>query len=72
MAFFVSGTISVKTHHQNIDFNIYEGMKVVGNPAVTLSRGQVVWENDQLHTVRGAGKYVMRPPKAGFWAAATW
>ncbi len=35
-----SRTISAKTHHQNIDFNIYEGMTVTGNPAVTLSRGR--------------------------------
>jgi dihydropyrimidinase len=32
-------TISAKTHHQNIDFNIYEGMTITGNAAVTLSRG---------------------------------
>ena len=62
-------TISAQTHHQNIDFNIYEGMETVGNPAITLSRGSVVWENDQLHTVRGAGRYVNRPPFADFWAA---
>ena len=33
-------TISAKTHHQNIDFNIYEGMEVTGVAAVTLSRGE--------------------------------
>jgi len=62
-------TISAKTDHQNIDFNIYEGMETIGNPAVTLSRGSVVWENDELKTVRGAGRYVNRPPFADFWAA---
>ena len=35
--------ISAETHHQNIDFNIYEGMEVKGIPAYTLSRGRVVW-----------------------------
>ena len=60
-------TISKDTHHQNIDFNIYEGMEVTGNAAVTLSRGKVVWENDQLFTVRGAGRYVNRPCNATFW-----
>eukprot|EP00995_Heteronema_vittatum_P010308 NODE_5750_length_490_cov_82.303855_g4302_i0.p4 GENE.NODE_5750_length_490_cov_82.303855_g4302_i0~~NODE_5750_length_490_cov_82.303855_g4302_i0.p4 ORF type:complete len:79 (-),score=35.30 NODE_5750_length_490_cov_82.303855_g4302_i0:253-462(-) len=29
--------------------------------AVTISRGQVVWENGQLHVTQGAGKYVPRP-----------
>jgi dihydropyrimidinase len=60
-------TISAKTHHQNIDFNIYEGMEITGNAAITLSRGMVVWENDQLQTVRGRGQYVNRPCFAPFW-----
>ncbi len=62
-------TISAKTHHQNIDFNIYEGMEVVGGPAVTLSRGMVVWENGELKTVRGRGRYIHRPCNAPFWQA---
>jgi dihydropyrimidinase len=60
-------TISAKTHHQNIDFNIYEGMEVIGNPAFTLSRGLVVWEDDQLKTVRGRGRYIDRPCNATYW-----
>lgn len=62
-------TISVETHHQNIDFNIYEGMEVTGNPAITISRGLVVWENDTLKTVRGRGQYVHRPCNAEFWSS---
>ncbi len=62
-------TISAKTHHQNIDFNIYEGMEVTGNAAITISRGEVVWENGELKTVKGAGKYVSRPCFAPFWDA---
>ena len=62
-------TISAETHHQNIDFNIYEGMEITGNAAVTISRGRVVWENDELKTERGAGKYVNRPAFASFWDA---
>ncbi|MBL9028679.1 MAG: dihydropyrimidinase [Myxococcales bacterium] len=62
-------TISAKTHHQNIDFNIYEGMTITGNAAVTLSRGSVVWENDQLKTVKGAGRHVERPCFPSYWGA---
>ncbi len=62
-------TLSAKTHHQNIDFNIYEGMETIGNPAVTLSRGKVVWQNDQLSVERGWGQYVPRPCHAPFWAS---
>ena len=62
-------TISKDTHHQNIDFNIYEGMEVTGNCVVTLSRGMVVWENGELKTERGRGRYVNRPCNANFWDA---
>ena len=64
-----SRTISAKTHHQNIDFNIYEGMTVLGNAALTMSRGRVLWENDQLKTEKGWGKYVNRPCFADYWGA---
>jgi dihydropyrimidinase len=60
-------TISAVSHHQHIDFNIYEGMEVTGNPAVTLSRGQVVWSNDTLSTERGRGEYIYRPPFGPYW-----
>lgn len=53
-------TISVKTHHQAVDFNIFEGMEVHGIADVTISRGVVVWENGQLFTKQGHGKYVPR------------
>ncbi len=55
-------TISAKTHHQNVDFNIFEGRTVRGIPTHTLSRGRVVWDNGDLHAVEGAGRYVDRPP----------
>jgi dihydropyrimidinase len=53
--------ISAKTHHQNIDVNIYEGMEVVGNPARTYVRGTLAWDGTSLHTQRGFGRYVNRP-----------
>jgi dihydropyrimidinase len=61
--------ISAETHHQNIDFNIYEGMEVTGIPAFTLSRGTVVWEDGELKTVRGAGRNIKRPPFPNYWDA---
>ncbi len=64
-----SRTISKDTHHQNVDFNIYEGMEVTGVAATTLSRGRVVWEGGQLKTERGAGRYLKREPFAPYWAA---
>ena len=56
-----SRTISVKTHHQNVDFNVFEGMEVTGLARHTVSRGKLVWTDGDLRTVRGAGRYVERP-----------
>ena len=53
--------ISAETHHQNIDFNIYEGLEVTGIPVVTLSRGRILWKDGDLRTVKGTGKYFDRP-----------
>jgi dihydropyrimidinase len=55
-------TISAKTHHQNVDYNIFEGMEVTGVNTVTLSQGKVVWRDGQLDTKRGVGRYIDRPP----------
>ncbi|MCA9685620.1 MAG: dihydropyrimidinase [Myxococcales bacterium] len=62
-------TISAKNHHQNIDFFFFFGMEVVGTPAFTLSRGRVVYDDGQLVTERGRGRYVDRPCNAPFWSA---
>ena len=62
-------TISAKTHHQNVDFNIFEGRTVRGIPTYTLSRGQVVWDNGELQAIEGAGRYINRPPFNQAYAA---
>ncbi|WP_458526937.1 dihydropyrimidinase [Onishia taeanensis] len=54
-------TISAKTHHQNIDFNIFEGKTVTGIPRHTVSQGKWVWRDGELHAERGAGRYLERP-----------
>jgi dihydropyrimidinase len=54
-------TISAKTHHQKIDFNVYEGMEVTGLAKTTLSQGKVVWDEGELRATRGAGRYIDRP-----------
>ncbi len=56
-----SRTISAKTHHQNVDFNIFEGMTVTGIPSHTISQGKLVYAHGQLRAERGAGRYIERP-----------
>ncbi|MNO83443.1 D-hydantoinase/dihydropyrimidinase [compost metagenome] len=55
-------TISAKTHHQQVDFNIFEGKTVRGVPSHTISQGRVVWADGDLRAERGAGRYIERPP----------
>ena len=64
-----SRTISAKTHHQRIDFNIYEGMTVTGVPAMTFMRGKLVWNRGQLDAEQGYGRYVDRPCFPAYWDA---
>jgi len=54
-------TISAKTHHQNVDFNVFEGMQVQGLARSTISQGKLVWHDGDLRAIRGAGRYISRP-----------
>lgn len=56
-----SKTISAKTHHQNVDFNIFEGMTVTGLASHTISGGVVKYANGELRAEKGCGNYVKRP-----------
>ena len=64
-----SKTISTETDHQNIDYNIFEGMTVKGLASHTISNGKVVWADGKLDVERGAGRYVDRPPFADYYDA---
>lgn len=54
-------TISKETHHQNVDFNIFEGMQVQGVNKVTISQGEVVFRDGEIMAERGRGRYLKRP-----------
>ncbi len=61
--------ISAKTHHQNVDFNIFEGMEVKGINVVTVSQGKVVYLDGDVRTERGTGRYIERPCFASYYDA---
>lgn len=53
--------ISAATHHSRLDTNVYEGKRIKGKVVVTISNGQVVWENDELRVVPGRGRLLALP-----------
>jgi dihydropyrimidinase len=44
-------------------------METIGAAAVTLSRGRVLFENDELKTERGTGKHIERPCFSPYWTS---
>jgi len=52
--------ISAETHHMNVDYSCFEGMKVRGLPEIVLQRGNVLVENGEWHGKEGQGRFVPR------------
>ncbi|MGM0903482.1 MAG: dihydropyrimidinase [Bacillota bacterium] len=53
-------TISSETHHMNVDYNAFEGMKVTGEPISVLSRGEFVIRDKAFVGNPGSGQYLKR------------
>lgn len=53
-------TISVNTHHMNVDYSAYEGWEVTGKCETVLLRGQVAIENEKCLLTKGNGKFISR------------
>ena len=53
--------ISKDTHHQNIDFNIFEGKKVKGLPSNTICNGELKFADGELRVKPNTGTYIKRP-----------
>ena len=54
--------VTQDTLHDRMDYTPFEGMKVRGWPAVTLSRGEVIWQAGEVRGEPGRGRFV---PRAG-------
>jgi dihydropyrimidinase len=44
--------------HHNVDYTPYEGMQITGWPAVTLSRGEIVWRDGAFTAAKGRGRFL--------------
>jgi dihydropyrimidinase len=48
--------------HANVDYSIYENYVTEGYPSTTISRGEVVVEENQLVATEGRGRFLPRKP----------
>ena len=53
-------TISAKSHHMNVDYSLYEGMKITGNAETVLSRGEIMIQNNKFVGKAGRGQFIKR------------
>ncbi|XP_026473018.1 dihydropyrimidinase-like [Ctenocephalides felis] len=58
--------ISAKTHHQAVDYNIFEGMECHGVPEYVIVNGRVCVDEGDLKVVEGHGTFVETPCHAPF------
>ncbi|MFZ1676840.1 MAG: dihydropyrimidinase [Saprospiraceae bacterium] len=58
-------TLSVKTHHMNVDYSAYEGWKLQGKCKATILRGQVAVDNGEVKINKGYGQFIKRNKVTG-------
>jgi dihydropyrimidinase len=58
-------TVEREMIQSNAGHSVYEGWSVTGWPVVTLRRGEVVFEHDQVVGEAGSGRLVSRGPASG-------
>ena len=52
--------LSARTLHMHVDYCLYEGMKVIGYPIMTILRGRILVEDEKLFGDPGSGKFLKR------------
>ena len=55
-----SHTISMDTHHMDVDYSAYEGWEMRGKVDTVMSKGKVIVADDQYHGSPGDGEYLVR------------
>jgi len=52
--------ISAHTHHMNVDYSLYEGIKIKGNAETVISRGEIIVRDNQFVGSAGRGRFIKR------------
>ncbi len=52
--------ISAQTHHMNVDYNLYEGMRVKGVPETVIVNGRVLVEDGEYTGISAGGRFLKR------------
>ena len=52
--------ISARTHHMNVDYNLYEGMRVKGVPETVIVNGRVLVEDGEYTGIPAGGRFLRR------------
>ncbi len=53
-------TLSPSILHQNVDYTMYDGMRVSGTPNVVVLRGEVIVRNREYVGRAGMGQFIKR------------
>ena len=51
-------TLTNRALHHAVDYTPYEGMRIRGWPALTLSRGRVIWQDGDFRGAPGSGEFL--------------
>ncbi len=57
-------TLSHKTLHMNVDYNPYEGRKVMGSSDIVISNGEVIVEDGEFKGRAGRGSFIKRAERS--------
>jgi dihydropyrimidinase len=52
--------VSSSNHHMNVDYSLYEGVKINGNAETVISRGETIIKDKKFTGKPGMGKYIKR------------
>ena len=58
--------------HEGADYTPYEGRDIVGWPILTLSRGEIVWQDGAVHGEPGRGQFLKRGVSGAVQSTQAW